>query len=123
MGTRSYFQEPPIRADMATLGRRVTAPWHVWFSYIAQRIGAKSMTEVTADPPSLAAGARVSATVTVPGAQPGDFAVASFVTLNADVALSAAVTAADTVTVWFTNNGAGTVDLASGTLRVLVEKR
>lgn len=122
MATRSYYQEPPIRADMVGAGRRVTAPWHVWFSFIANRLGATSVVDATADPPSLAAGARVSATVTVPGAKVGDFAIASFSALTADVALSAAVTAADTVTVWFVNNGAGTVDLASGTLRVLVEK-
>jgi hypothetical protein len=123
MSVRGYYQEPPIRADMVGAARRVTSPWHVWFAYVAKQIGNRSVASVTADPPSLTTGARVSATVTVPGVKPGDFAVASFVTLDPDVALSAAVTAADTVTVWFTNNGSGTVDLASGTLRVQVEKR
>jgi len=123
MAVRSYFQEAPLRTDMVGINRRVTLSWHVWLAYVAKQIGARTVVDATADPPSLASGARVSATVTVPGAKLGDFAVASFVTLDPNVAISAAVTAADTVTVWFVNNGTGTVDLASGTLRVQVEKR
>jgi len=76
---------------------------------------------VTWDPPSAAAGTEVSTTVPVTGAVPGDVAQAGFTTtLPAGVALRAFVSAADTVTVVLRNYTAGAVDLASGTLKVVV---
>lgn len=58
--------------------------------------------------------------VTVPGANLGDFAFASFSLDVADLTLSAAVTAANTVTVQLGNWTGGTLDLGSGTVRVKV---
>ena len=122
MGFRSYFQDPPFRhAVVDRSSGRLTSPWVAWIDFAARALGRVSVVDVTADPPSLAAGARVSVAVPCPGAKAGDFALASFSAPHADVALSAHVSAAESVTVWFVNNGAGAVDLASGTLRVRVE--
>lgn len=76
---------------------------------------------VTYDPPSLAAGAGVITTMTVTGAVLGDFARASFSLDLQGIALTAWVSAANTVSVRFHNGTAATVDLSSGTLRVRVE--
>lgn len=77
---------------------------------------------ITYDPPSLAAGAGVTTTVTVAGAALGDFARASFLLDLQSIALTAWVSAANTVSVRFQNGTAGAIDLASGTQRVRVEK-
>ena len=122
MPLRTFYREPPFRADVIDNQRRVTSAWHLWLSFVADYLGRRLVAEATVDPASLTTGARVAATVTVPGVKVGDFAVASFSAMDPDISLTAQVTAADTVVVWFHNLGAGTVDLASGTLRVLVEK-
>ena len=77
---------------------------------------------ITYDPPSLAAGTGVTTTVTVTGAALGDFARASFSLDLQGIVLTAWVSAANTVSVRFQNGTAGAVDLASGTLRVRVER-
>ncbi|MBX6770893.1 MAG: hypothetical protein IRY83_04155 [Chloroflexi bacterium] len=78
---------------------------------------------VTWDPPSLAAGAVAATTVSVPGAAVGDVAVADHDQIGArNVLLSAYVQAADTVRVVLRNETGATVDIASGTLRVVVWK-
>ena len=77
--------------------------------------------EKTYDPPSLAAGATATTTVTANGARAGDTAAASLTTLAAaGWTVSAVVTANNTVTVSLTNGTGAVQDLASGTLRVLV---
>lgn len=76
----------------------------------------------TYDPPSLTDGSETSITVTVTGAVLGDFALASFSLSTQGIKLAAEVTAADTVTVNLNNKTGGTLDLASGTLRVRVWK-
>lgn len=76
----------------------------------------------TYDPASLADGAGVTTTVTVTGAELGDFAIASFSLAQSDVSISAWVSADDTVSVRFQNESGGTVDLGSGTLRAKVIK-
>jgi hypothetical protein len=123
MALRTYLQDPPIGTDMVNAGRRVSSAWQVWFGYIARQIGKPMIIDVTADPPSLNSLERVSATVVLPGAEVGDFAIASFVPMNSDIGISAAVTATNTVVVWFINYGTGTVDLGSGILRVRLEKK
>ncbi len=124
MSFKSYEIEPPVRADIAGKDGRVASSWHSWFSFVGNRLGKVSIVAVEGvDPGSLLTGSRQAATVTMPGAALGDFAVAAFDALTADVALLAAVTAENEVTVWFYNLGAGTVDLAAGTLRVRLEKR
>jgi hypothetical protein len=103
--------------DAAILAQRV---WNggIW-ALLAPRLLEAS---VTYDPPSLAAGEGATTTVSVTGATLGDFARASFSTDLQGVILTAWVSAADTISVRFQNETAGTVDLASGTLRVRVER-
>jgi polygalacturonase len=77
----------------------------------------------TFDPGNLADGAGETApTITVTGAQLGDFAVASFSLDNEETFLPAAVIAADTVEVRLQNESGSSVDLNSGTLRVRVTR-
>lgn len=80
-------------------------------------------TEVTYNPANLADGARAETDVTINGAAPGDFALASFSVDTQGIDLHAQVTAANTATVVFQNETGGAIDLASGTLRVLVIRR
>lgn len=77
----------------------------------------------TYDPASIAVGGSVSTTVTVTGAAVGDHAVASFSNSLQGLSLTAYVSATDTVTCVFSNNTAGAVDLASGTLRAKVVRQ
>lgn len=58
--------------------------------------------------------------VTVTGAALGDFAIASMGVDVADLAITAAVTATNTVTCQLNNNTGGAIDLASTTVRVVV---
>lgn len=124
MSFKSYDIDPPVRADIAGRDGRVSSSWHSWFSFVGNRLGKVAVVSIEGvDPGSLLTGSRQAATVTMPGAALGDFVVASFDALTADITLSAAVTGDNTVTVWFQNLGAGTVDLPAGTLRVRLEKR
>lgn len=76
------------------------------------------------DAPSLAAGASSSiSTVTITGAELGDFVKASMNIDMQGVSIIAWVSAADTVKYLFRNNTGGTIDLGSGTLYLRVEKR
>lgn len=72
----------------------------------------------TYDPPSIAAGARASTSVSCPGALLGDKVMASFSVNLASIVLLAWVSTDNTVAVDFVNNTAGTIDLASGTISV-----
>ena len=74
------------------------------------------------DPPSLADGAGATTTVALSGAELSDFARAAFSLDLQGITLTAWVSAADTVSVRFQNESGGTLDLASGTLRVNVTK-
>jgi hypothetical protein len=74
----------------------------------------------TYDPPSLADGAGATTTIAVPGVKLGDPVVAAFSVDLAGVLMIPYVSAADVVSVRFQNEtGAGPVDLAPGTLRVM----
>lgn len=77
----------------------------------------------TWDPPSVAAAAEATTSVTVTGAAMGDVALVGFsLNLPASVHLRAHVSAADTVTVSLRNNSGGAVDLGSGTVKVSIIK-
>lgn len=77
----------------------------------------------TWDAPSVNDGTYTSTTVALTGAAVGDIAHAALTTaLPAGAFLAAAVTAADTVTVSLVNHTGAPLDLASGTLRVTVDK-
>lgn len=72
----------------------------------------------TYDPPSLADGVGATTTVTVTGLALGDFVLASFSLDLQGITVTAWVSATDTASVRFQNESGGTLDLASGTLRV-----
>jgi len=78
---------------------------------------------VTYDPPSLASGTGVQTTINITGAALGDFVLVSFSLDLTGVVLSGWVSATNVVTARFQNFAAGTVDLASGTLRARVWKQ
>lgn len=76
----------------------------------------------TYDPPSLADGAGTTTTVACNGAVLGDLARASFSLDLQGITVTAWVSASGVVSVRFQNESGGVLDLASGTLRVRVEK-
>jgi hypothetical protein len=77
----------------------------------------------TYDPPSLADSAGATTTIAVSGAELGDFVQASFSLDLQGITLTAYVAGANDVAIRFQNESGGTLDLASGTLRVRVTKR
>ena len=77
---------------------------------------------VTWDPPSVAAGAQTTSTVTVTGAVLGDPCFVGFSLDLQGMQLTGYVSSANTVTVVLQNGTAGALDLASGTLRGTVLK-
>ena len=74
----------------------------------------------TWDAGAIADGNHETQDVTVPGASLGDFVMSSFSLDVADLMLTSAVTAANTVTAVLANNTGGSINLDSGTLRVRV---
>lgn len=77
----------------------------------------------TWDPGSISDGAEAVTEVSVLNARLGDFCSASFSVDVADLALVCAVTASGVVTVQLLNNTGGAIDLASGTVRVKIDRR
>lgn len=120
MTTRVLIQDPPLKAQIAGRDGLVARVWLAWFDSITRRCRAL-FASATVDPPNLSSGAAAQTTVTVEGARAGDLALASFEPADAGVVVTAAVTATDTVTVTFLNVSGGSINLASGTLRVRVE--
>jgi hypothetical protein len=85
-------------------------------------VGQTSWTEDW-NPASIAAAGYESEDVTVPGAAVGDFVMVSHAAmLTNDMMISGHVSAADTVKVILFNPTAGALNLADGTLRVIVFK-
>lgn len=77
----------------------------------------------TWDPSSIVDGNEEACEITVTGAALGDFVIGVSFSLDVqDLQLTADVTAANTVTAVLSSSG-DTVDLASGTVRVVVMKR
>lgn len=85
-------------------------------------VGVTLAASATYDPPSLIDGAGTTTTVACAGASLGDFAQCSFSGDTGGMLLTAWVSAANVVSVRFQNETTGTLDLASGTLRVRVNK-
>jgi hypothetical protein len=77
----------------------------------------------TYDPPNLVDAAGATTTVALVGAVLGDFAIASFSLSLQGILMTAFVSAADVVTVVLQNETGGAIDLASGTLAVLILKQ
>ena len=82
----------------------------------------QAATSATWEPGTIANGAKASTTVTVSGAALGDFAQGSFSLSLSGCQLTAEVSATNTVTVVVSNLTGASVVLASGTVRVLVDK-
>lgn len=83
-------------------------------------------TETTYDPPSLLGSPNVaqdSKTISVPGAALGDFVIVSFDKDLQGLTLTGYVSSVDTVTTTLVNSTSGSVNLGSGTLKVLVLKK
>lgn len=74
------------------------------------------------DPPSLINGARHTQAITVTGSALGDMARATYSLDLQGITMDAWVSSAGTVTVLFQNNTGGTIDLATGTIKVWVDK-
>lgn len=79
-------------------------------------------TAATWNPNSIAVGGSEEKDITVSGAALGDFAIASFSLDLQGLTISAYVSATNTVTVTLANLTSAAVDIASGTVRVLVFK-
>ena len=90
------------------------------FDAVRADLGITLSGSATYDAGSLIDAAGVTTTVSVPGAALGDFAQASLSVSVAGITMTAWVSAADTVSVRLQNESAGTIDLASATLRVRV---
>lgn len=98
-------------------------PYFIDATGTAYRLGYWLTASATWDPPSLNAGAATTTTVAVTGAAMGDLVhPPSFSNSLQGMVLSGYVSVAGTVTVVLVNTTVGTVDLASGTLRVAVGK-
>lgn len=76
----------------------------------------------TYDPPSLTTGSGSTTTITVTGTSVGDLVSSTFSNDLQGIILTAWVSTANTVSVRFQNGTAGTIDLASGTLKAIVTK-
>jgi hypothetical protein len=111
LGTGTGTKKNPGGGDLT--GTQVGL--HSWAEGLAK-------TTVTWDPASVPAGQSVTNTVTVPGAALGDKADAWFSLSLAGLILTAYVSDVNTVTVVLSNPTTAAVDLASGSLHVLVFK-
>ena len=101
-------------AEIFSVGNNYQSNGTTWDVYTQLR-GSK-----TSDAPSIASGASTSTTVTVTGAVLGQYAIPAFSLSLSGLTVTAYVSAADTVTVVFSNLTGAAVDLASGTLTVRV---
>lgn len=111
---------PPEQTTVLRSDGRMGLQWLAWLGAVHRRLAREREFSVAIDPPSIAAGAAWWVQVTAKGAKPGDTAVAALTVADRDIAVSAQVTAADTITVWLRNNGVAAVDLGAGTLRVTI---
>ena len=121
-GASSIVITPATTDFFIVCGQTDSTNWSVRLVPLASLSALPLSGSATYDPPELTDGTSATTTVTVTGAALGDFAKASFAADLQGVTLDAWVSAADTVSVKFTNNTGGTVDLASATLRARVEK-
>lgn len=122
MADRKPFPPPPGLARVAERDGTPTLAWSNWFGAISAWLQRTRIISSEIDWPSISAGATAFADVTVTNAVVGDFALASLDPTNADLEITAAVTAADTVRIWVTNRSAGSIDLAVGTTRIRLER-
>lgn len=122
MSERQPFPPPPSIARLADRDGTPSLTWVQWFGLVASSIQRTRVVVADVDLPNIAAGGGAWVQVTVAGAALGDFVTAALDPADRDIAVSAQVTAANTVTVWARNHGAGAIDLAAGTLRIRLER-
>lgn len=122
MSERPQFPPPPSKSQVINRDGTMSLGWLTWFGALAGWVQRVRVAVANVDVPSIPAGGGWWGQVTLNGAAPGDFAVAALDPADRDLAVSAQVTAANTVTVWVRNHGASPIDLGAGTLRVRVEK-
>lgn len=122
MTERRAFPLPPGKALVANRDGTMGLQWLTWFGALASWVQRVRVVETAIDWPSIPAGTKAWADVTITGARLGDFAAASLDPTHENLEVTAQVRADDTVRVWVTNNDAGAVDLAAGTTRIRVEK-
>ncbi len=120
MAIVKFYQPVPVKDPVVGADRQVSLIWQRWFNFVAQRLGVVSEGNFTYDPPAIAAGGSASASVSFPGARPGNFAWAAHTQVVAGIIISATATT-DSVTVTFNNVTGAPIDMASGTLRIRVE--
>lgn len=128
-GTQLYVQFSPGDYSAGVKTKVLIGRVRAYHSPEPQHFGARYLeASATLAPANLAAGATGKTTITVTGAVVGDFV--SGVSHSAvtpagydDADWQGTVTAADTVTVRYRNSNAGAVQIASGTLRVRVQKK
>lgn len=94
-----------------------------WAARLVRQLDFTLQGSATWNPGNIADGDKESKNVIVTGAVMNDYAIASFSLDVEDLELNAQVTAADTATCVLANNTGGAIDLASGTVRVLVFRR
>ena len=100
--------------------KKRTTPWP---SPKARKVALGLTGSATWNPASIPDGDAASGEVTVTGAQMGDFVIPSFSLDVDDLDLHADVTSENTVTCIMSNSTGRTIDLASGTVYVLVFER
>lgn len=122
MTERAQFPPPPGKSDVTARDGTMSLAWLTWFGALSAWVQRVRVVSTPVDVPNIAPGGGWWGQVTVGGARPGDFAIAALDPANRDLAVSAQVTANDTVTVWVRNHGAGAIDLAAGTLRIRLER-
>jgi len=122
MTERASFPPPPVKSGVTARDGTMSLVWLTWFGALAAWAQRVRVVSVPVDVPSIPAGGGWWGQTTVEGLRVGDFATASIDPANRDLAVSAQVTATDTVTVWIINHGASAVDLAAGTLRLRLER-
>lgn len=130
--TFTFFRDTAVSTDVARIGSN-----NVWRNVDTTKDGTQLLQSgsdggipishlsalATWNPGNIADGALESTTVTIAGARLGDFAKASFSILMPDgMTLTAQVTSDNTVTVTLQNESGSSSNLASGTLKVKVEK-
>ena len=122
MSERRQFPPPPNKSAVTARDGTMSLSWLAWFGVLTSWVQRVRVYSATYDWPSIPSGGDAYVQVSASGAEPGDFAVASIDPADRDIAVTAQVTADDTVTVWARNLSGGAIDLASGTVRVRVEK-
>lgn len=122
MSERAGFPPPPGKSLVANRDGTMSLQWLTWFGALSAWVQRVRVVSVAVDVPSIPAGSGWWGQATIDGAAVGDFVTASLDPADRDLAVSAQVTAANTVTVWVRNHGAGPIDLAAGTLRIRLER-